>query len=83
MDERYRNRFTGKVVTVKAIESVRVGPGDKHVDVMVLKDGSRWQAGEASWPRPQFHACHQRRTQMRFRQLLNLVGYLISSPQPL
>lgn len=58
--ERYRNRYTGEIVTVKAVESVLVGPGDRHADVVVLYDGSRWQAGEASFPSPQFGACHRR-----------------------
>jgi hypothetical protein len=56
--KRYRNRYTDKIVTVKAIESVLIGPGDKHVDVVVLEDGSRWQAGQSSWPNLQFDACH-------------------------
>jgi hypothetical protein len=53
--EKYRNRYTGEIVIVKAIESVHIGPGDRHVDVVVLEDGERWQVGRAP---AQFSACH-------------------------
>jgi hypothetical protein len=46
--ERYLNHYTGKIVTVKAVKSVRVGPGDRHVDIVILEGGARWQAGEAA-----------------------------------
>lgn len=56
--ERYRNRYTDKVVTVKAIESFRFGPGERRKDIVILEDGARWEAGEAVSPSPQFGACH-------------------------
>ncbi len=56
--ERYRNRYTGKIVTIKAIESVHIGPGDRHVDVVVLEDGERWRV-DAAHPNPSFGACHE------------------------
>jgi hypothetical protein len=55
--KRYRNDYTGKIVTVKAVESVRIGPGEKYVEVVVLNDGSRWEnTGSASTA---FYACHK------------------------
>lgn len=57
--ERYRNIYTDKVVTVKAIESVRIGPSDRHVDIVILDDGTRWRAGDAVHPSPMFGACHE------------------------
>ena len=54
----YRNRYTGKTVTIKVIESVRIGPGDRHVDVVVLEDGGRWRV-DAAHPNPSFGACHE------------------------
>ena len=57
--ERYRNRYTGEIVTVKAIESVHVGPGEIYKDVVVLEDGTRWRAGDAVHPFPHFSACHE------------------------
>ena len=58
--ERYRNRYTGEVVTIKEIESVRIGPGETYKDVVVLEDGSRWCAGEAVFPSPGFSACYEK-----------------------
>lgn len=54
--KRYRNRYTGKAVTVKAIESVRIGPDERHIDVIVLDGGDRW----AAWGvKSTFFDCHE------------------------
>ena len=58
--EHYRNDYTGEVVVIKGIESVRVGPGETYKDVVVLGDGQRWRAGDMVYPSPGFNSCHTR-----------------------
>ena len=60
--EKYRNLGTGEIFTVVAVESVHVGPYDKHAKVVVLDDGMRWEDGQRTGLNPQFRAVNVRET---------------------